>query len=194
MSQAVVRFSADERFGAGALGSLRLLATAAARIEAWAAGTEARRRTAHALQPVHRAGWRVEHDVRLPGGPRLDHLVVGPTGVYLLASKAWQGVVTVDHKGATITPEHDPEAAWTARGAHRSFPPTARSVVRALAGVTGGAVPAPRAVVVVWASFPERATSCAGVSYVAGEHLVDWLEEQPRTGAWPVPAPRRPPW
>ena len=41
-------------------------------------------------------------------------------------------------------------------------------------------MPAPRAVVVVWAPFPERVTDSARVTYVAGEHLADWLIAQPR--------------
>ncbi|RBY84530.1 hypothetical protein DQ241_17805 [Blastococcus sp. TF02A-30] len=179
MTQTTVRALTDDRVDAGASSSLRAIAAAAARVHAWAAGNEARRRTAHALRDVARTGWDVDHDVRLPGGQRIDHLVAGPSGLFLLASRAWQGVVTVDHKGATITPVHDPAAAWTARGAHRSLPATASTVVRALSTTTGGHLPPPRPVVVVWAVFPEQVTVCAGVSYVAGEHLVDWLVAQP---------------
>jgi hypothetical protein len=167
------------RVAAATLGSLRAVAAGAARVQSWAATAEARHRTERALLSIARAGWDIAHDVQLPGVDRLDHLAVGPSGVYLLTSKAWQGMVTVDHKGATITPQHDPGSAWTALGPHRSLPPAASAVVRALAGVTGRPVPAPRAVVVVWAPFPEQVTVCAGVSYVAGEHLADWLVGQP---------------
>jgi hypothetical protein len=154
-------------------------------VHAWAAATEARRRTELALHPLRRSGWDVAHDVRLPGLTRIDHLAAGPSGFYLLASRAWEGVVTVDHKGATITPPRDPWAAWTARGPHRELPPAASAAVRALSAATGRPFPVPRVVVVVWAAFPERVTAGAGIVYVAGEHLADWLVDQP---ARPAPA------
>ena len=163
-----------------AIGSLRLVAGAASRIHTWANGLEARRRTQGALRPLERRGWQVSHDIPLREGGRVDHLVVGPHGVYVLASCAWSGVVTVDQKGATVTPPHDPAAAWTARGQHRTLPPAAVAVVRALSVATGGAVSAPRAVVVVWAPFPDRIADSGGITYVAGDHLADWLSGQPR--------------
>lgn len=186
----------DRAAAARVSSSLRAVATAAARVQAWAEATDARHRTERALHPLRDDGWDVAHDVRLPGVDRIDHLAAGPSGMYLLASKSWQGVVTVDHKGATITPPRDQGSAWTARGPHRSLPPVAVTVVRALAAATGRSFPPPRAVVVVWAPFPEGVTVCAGVSYVAGEHLADWLAGQPartdspRPGA--LPRPREP--
>ncbi len=187
MTTTVPMRRADRPAGAGVSGPLRAVATAAARVQAWAEATEARHRTDRALQPLLGDGWDVAHDVRLPGVDRIDHLAAGPSGVYLLASKAWQGVVTVDHKGATITPAHDEASAWTARGPHRSLPPAAAAVVHALAAAGGRSFPAPRVVVVVWAPFPEGVTVCAGVSYVAGEHLVDWLVGQPARTDFPAP-------
>ena len=178
---------------APAVGSLRAVAAAAARVHTWAASTEARRRTQHVLDPLRSSGWHVVHDVRLPGVQPIDHLMTGPGGVYLLMSTAWRGVVTVDQKGATITPERDPGSAWTARGPHRSLPPAASAVARALSAAAGGPVPAPQAVVVVWAPFPDRVAVCAGLSYVAGEHLVEWLAGRPgRSPSAPVPSPRGP--
>lgn len=185
---------ADHPARARSLGPLRAVAATAARVQAWAEATDARRRTERVLHPLRDAGWDVAHDVRLPGVDRIDHLAAGPSGVYLLASKAWQGAVTVDHKGATITPGHDHGSAWTAHGPHRSLPPAAAAVVHALATATGRSFPAPRAVVVVWAPFAERVTVCGGISYVAGEHLVDWLVGQPARleplGPGDLPRPR----
>jgi hypothetical protein len=170
---------------ATSLGSLRAVAAAAARVHTWAAAAEARRRTERALDPLRGTAWDVAHDIRLPGVDRIDHLAAGPSGVYLLASKAWHGVVTVDHKGATITPPREPGAAWTAYGPHRSLAPAASAVVRALSTATGRPFPPARAVVVVWAPFPEQVTLCAGIAYVAGDRLVEWLIEQPARSAPP---------
>lgn len=170
--------SAHRGGGARAVDSLRLVAAAAAQIHSWAIAAEGRRRTEQVLRTLASAGWQVARHIRLPGGGHVDHLAVGPSGVYLLDSRAWQGAVTVDQKGATITPEDDPGAAWTAGGQHRSLPPAAAAVVHALAAATGSPLPAPHAVVVVWAPFLERVAVSGGVTYVAGEHLADWLAGQ----------------
>jgi hypothetical protein len=159
---------------------LRAIATAAAHVQRWAHETEGRRRTREALRPLERSGWHVDHDISLPDGASVDHLVLGPCGVFVVDSRAWDGVVTVDNKGPTITPRHDPRGAWTAYGHHRSLPPAAAAVVRRLAAATGGAVRAPRAVVAIWATFPEQVAESGGVTYVAGSHLARWLSEQPR--------------
>ena len=180
MQTTVPAVTARRGGGAKAIDSLRIVAAAAAQIHSWATAAEGTRRTERVLRSLER-GWQVAHHIKLPGGGHVDHLAVGPTGCYLLDSKAWQGVVTVDQKGATITPEHDPGAAWTARGEHRSLPPVAAAVVRALTAAAGHPLPAPRAVVVIWAPFPDRVAVSGGVTYVAGEHLADWLAGQPRS-------------
>jgi len=61
--------------------------------ERGAAGEEA---TAVALAFLP-AGWTVLHDVRWPGRPRanIDHVVIGPGGIFALDSKHWAGTVTV---------------------------------------------------------------------------------------------------
>jgi hypothetical protein len=41
-------------------------------------------------------------------------------------------------------------------------------------------MPAPRAVVVVWAPFPDAVVVSGGVTYVAGPKLAGWLDDQPR--------------
>ncbi|SFE04706.1 nuclease-related domain-containing protein [Blastococcus tunisiensis] len=179
--------------------SLHTVAAAASRIQHWAATAEGRRRTAEVLRSMDHRVWRVTQHVRLPDGTHADHLAVGPTGCYLLASRAWPGVVTVDHKGATITPDGHPGAAWTARGQHRSFAPAAAALGRSVAARGGGMLPPPRAVVVVWARFPDRLALSGGISYVAGELLAGWLsgrtappdQRVPRRllDADPLPAP-----
>jgi hypothetical protein len=105
----------------------------------------------------------------------MDHLAVGPAGVFVLDSKAWSGVVTVDSDGATITPRDDPDAAWVARGQHRAAARTAARATRALAAAVGLTVPAAQYVVVVWGTFPQGVAASGGVTHVAGEQLHDWM-------------------
>lgn len=168
------------RTGSRAVGPLDVVAAAASRIQAWANCAKGRRRTEHALHSLERTGWQVRHNITLPAGGRVDHLVLGPRGVYVLDSRAWPGVVTVDQKGATVTPRGDPTAAWTAGGHHRALPPAAAAVVRTLSAAMGNVALAPRTLVVVWSPFPDRLAESGGITYIAGDDLVGWLSDQPR--------------
>jgi hypothetical protein len=59
------------------------------RAEHWEAGAEGEERTAQELTRLHR-GYYVLHDLHVPGSSaNIDHLVVGPTGVWLIDTKAY---------------------------------------------------------------------------------------------------------
>jgi hypothetical protein len=59
---------------------------------AWRHGAEGERRTARLLAPLERHGYQVFHDLAVPGSTaNVDHLVVGPTGVYVIDSKRYRG-------------------------------------------------------------------------------------------------------
>jgi hypothetical protein len=59
---------------------------------AWRHGAQGERRTARLLAPLERAGYQVFHDLAVPGSAaNVDHLVVGPTGVYVIDSKRYRG-------------------------------------------------------------------------------------------------------
>jgi hypothetical protein len=160
--------------------ALRFVTAAAAHVQEWAVAAEGRRRTGRVLQSLDREVWHVTQDIRLPDGGHADHLVIGLGGVYLLDSRAWQGVVTVDHKGPTITPHGRPAASWIARGQHCSLAPAAAALGRSLSTAAGHPRPAPRAVVVVWAPFPEGLAVSGGITYIAGDRLCAWISDQPR--------------
>ncbi|MFC3807858.1 nuclease-related domain-containing protein [Terrabacter sp. MAHUQ-38] len=71
-----------------------------AQARAWDAGAEGERRVAAALAHLP-DGWVVLHDRLLrPGrsGVNLDHVVVGPAGIFLVDAKNWAGGTTV-HDG-----------------------------------------------------------------------------------------------
>ncbi|MEZ0578152.1 nuclease-related domain-containing protein [Nocardioides sp. MH1] len=63
----------------------------------WERGAEGEGRTATALQGLPADEWTTYHDVRWPGRQQanLDHVVVGPSGVYVIDSKNWTGTVAV---------------------------------------------------------------------------------------------------
>lgn len=59
-------------------------------------GAEGECATAHALTTLP-SGWTAIHDVRWPGRrlANIDHVVVGPGGVFVIDSKLWSGRVTL---------------------------------------------------------------------------------------------------
>jgi Nuclease-related domain len=65
----------------------------------WHRGAHGERRTARLLDRLVRDGFVVFHDLSVPGNTsaNVDHLVVGPSGVFVIDSKQWTGSV---HQGA----------------------------------------------------------------------------------------------
>jgi hypothetical protein len=65
--------------------------------EAFERGAEGEETTARALAELPMLGWRVFHDMRWPGRryANIDHVVVGPTGVFVIDTKAWSGEIEV---------------------------------------------------------------------------------------------------
>ena len=61
---------------------------------AWRRGAAGERHTARLLDRLGRDGYVVFHDLAMPDSPaNLDHLVVGPSGVFVIDSKQWAGQV-----------------------------------------------------------------------------------------------------
>jgi hypothetical protein len=62
---------------------------------AWQRGAAGERQTALLLDRLTRDGYVVFHDLAVPGNARanVDHLVIGPTGVFVIDSKQWTGQV-----------------------------------------------------------------------------------------------------
>jgi hypothetical protein len=67
---------------------------------AWRRGAAGERRTARLLAALERHGWAVLHDLAVPGSQaNLDHLVIGPGGVFLIDSKQYRGRLQLDLSG-----------------------------------------------------------------------------------------------
>lgn len=89
---------------------------------AWKRGAVGERATSRALRRFERAGWVVLHDRAIPGSKaNIDHLVVGPAGVFVIDSKRWRGRVWTDANGVcwcgSYPLDRAVEGAW--RQAHR---------------------------------------------------------------------------
>jgi hypothetical protein len=64
---------------------------------AWEAGAAGERATGGVLAGLDPEVWSVLHDVRWPGRMRanIDHVAIGPAGVFVIDSKGWSGHVAV---------------------------------------------------------------------------------------------------
>jgi hypothetical protein len=83
---------------AAALVGWRLRFRPSEQARTWQRGAHGERRTARLLDRLTRDGFVVFHDLAVPGSPaNVDHLVIGPTGVFVIDSKQWTGQV---HQGA----------------------------------------------------------------------------------------------
>jgi hypothetical protein len=77
-----------------ALVSWRLRFRPSERARAWQRGAHGERQTARLLDRLDRDGYVVFHDLAMPDSPaNLDHLVIGPSGVFVIDSKQWTGSV-----------------------------------------------------------------------------------------------------
>jgi hypothetical protein len=67
---------------------------------AWRRGAVGERRTARLLAGLERRGWAVLHDLAVAGSrANLDHLVIGPAGVFVIDSKQYCGRLRLDPSG-----------------------------------------------------------------------------------------------
>jgi hypothetical protein len=67
---------------------------------AWRRGAAGERRTARVLAALERQGWVVLHDLAVPRSrANLDHLVIGPGGVFVIDSKQYRGRLQLDPSG-----------------------------------------------------------------------------------------------
>jgi hypothetical protein len=123
----------------------------------WARGAAGEQATAALLRRLAPSRWTVLHDLAVPGSrANIDHLVIGPTGVWVVDTKAFRGKV---------------EARW---GRVRvAGVPLSTASVRWEAEVVADrlGVPARPVVAVHGHGLARRARRCEGVSVVAAARL-----------------------
>jgi hypothetical protein len=76
------------------LASWRLRFRPSEQARTWQRGAAGERRTARLLDRLTRDGFVIFHDLAVPDWPaNVDHLAIGPTGVFVIDSKQWTGTV-----------------------------------------------------------------------------------------------------
>ena len=104
----VVQASVSPAWGAAAAGGVGLLMLSALiempqTTDAWRVGAEGERRTARDLDGLADAGFVVLHDRKVAGyGGNLDHIAIGPSGVWAIETKSLAGKVEIHGDSLTI--------------------------------------------------------------------------------------------
>jgi hypothetical protein len=153
-------------------------------IENWQTGALGEQATAKRLALLEHEGWIVLHDLR-HGERNVDHVVVGPGGVFLLDTKRLDGVVTVDGSTVIVRRIDDPDLEYRHTGASHvvRLAQETHDRVLAVSRIRTWVTP----VMVLWADFPQKVVP-GRCTCVSGDELVDWLRSQP-----PRVAPERVP-
>jgi Nuclease-related domain len=154
---------------------------------AWRRGAAGERRTARLLTPLEQHGWAVLHDLAVPGRPaNLDHLIIGPGGVFAIDSKQYRGRLQLDavgklwHGRYPLAPTLR-AASWEADQAAQVLPDPGMAVVPIVA-VHGAPVPWGKVVtdgVPVVAARRLPSMLCQ-LPVVLGPERVAWLADQAR--------------
>jgi hypothetical protein len=154
---------------------------------AWRRGASGERRTARLLGPLERHGWAVLHDLAVPGSAaNIDHLVIGPGGVFVIDSKQYRGRLQLDALGKLWHGRHPlaptlGAVSWEADQAAGVLPDPGTTVVPIVA-VHGAQVPWGKLVtggVPVVAARRLPSLLCQ-LPAVLGPERVAWLADQAR--------------
>jgi Nuclease-related domain len=142
------------------------------------ADEEAKQRTHTLLSALSERDWTVLADFDPRHG--IDHVVVGPSGVFVIASRKPAG------SGARVRDG----VLWLRRGAdahsdkpgvgiNRQALDAARALAREIRTRTGRG-PTVNPVVVLWCEFPQRVTESSQIAFVQGRELRAWLTHRPQ--------------
>jgi hypothetical protein len=146
-------------------------------IAKWKRGAEGERQTGRVLKKLEARSWKSVHD-RAGKYGNLDHVVVGPGGVFLLDSKNLSGAITLEDAGLKTEYTDAPKDGFTYTSLAGSMRGAAAHLKDQIAATTDLTYWV-QAVVVIWGDFPEREAERDKVAYVSGDHLEAWLSRQP---------------
>ena len=154
---------------------------------AWRRGAAGERRTARLLGQLERQGWAVLHDLALPvSQANIDHLVIGPGGVFAIDTKQYRGRLQLDavgklwHGRYPLAPAVR-AASWEADQAAQVLPDPGMAVVPIVA-VHGAQVPWDKVVTdgVPVVSARRLPSMLRHLPVVLGPERVAWLADQAR--------------
>lgn len=147
-------------------------------VENWQQGASGEQKTAKALQPLVEEGWVVLHDLPATYG-NIDHIVIGPGGVFVLDSKNLGGTAHVEGGEVTVQRYDSPDLKYRYAGTGHlvGMARETREKVLAATRISQWVTPG----MVFWNDFPQRIAEHQRCHYVHGDELADWLRAQPPT-------------
>jgi hypothetical protein len=146
------------------------------RATSWRQGALAERRTGRRLAGLDPAAFHVMHDRVLPDTPtvNLDHLVIGLTGVYTIASRRWTW-------GVRIWADH--RRVWAGRrpliGLHATAAHAAKTVAEVFADELDQIVHVSPVISVHGARLPRGGLKHGGVTFQPVRRLARFIDAQP---------------
>jgi hypothetical protein len=151
-------------------------------LDAWRRASAAERKTEKQLRGLAAKGWRVMHARAVPqdregvSDGQIDHLVIGPTGVYAIDSEKWDKrlpVRTLSHMklfhGPFEKKEQLDEARWEANQASRL-----------LSKALGVEIPVQPSVAIYGPAIPWRVMTVRNVDVYAGAKAKSYLRKRPK--------------
>jgi Nuclease-related domain len=154
---------------------------------AWRQGAAGERRTARLLAPLEHQGWAILHDLAVPGSTaNIDHLVIGPGGVFVIDSNQYRGRLQLDAVGKLWHGRHPlaptlGAVSWEADQAAQALPDPGVAVVPIVA-VHGAQVPWGKVVTdgVPVVAAQRLPSMLLALPAVLGPERVAWLADQAR--------------
>ncbi|MGH3388229.1 MAG: nuclease-related domain-containing protein [Actinomadura sp.] len=151
-------------------------------VDAWQKSSAAERRTERQLRALEKNGWRILHARAVPrdgegaSDGKIDHLVIGPSGVYAIDSEKWDKrlpVRTLSHRklfhGPFNKKDRLDEACWEAGEASRL-----------LSDQVGFEVPVQPSVAIYGPSIPWKVMTVRDVDVYSGGRARAYLRRRPK--------------
>lgn len=151
-------------------------------VDAWQKSSAAERRTERQLRRLEKSGWRVLHARAVPrdeegaSDGKIDHLVIGPSGVYAIDSEKWDKrlpVRTLSHRklfhGPFNKKDRLDEACWEAGQASRI-----------LSAQVGFEVPVQPSVAIYGPAIPWKVMTVRDVDVYSGKRAKAYLRRRPK--------------
>lgn len=140
---------------------------------------DAAQRTDRLLQRLADRDWDVITDVADRYG--LDHVLVGPGGVFAIASQMPAGVGAARVKDGMLWLRKggDSRADKPGGAINRQVVEAAKALHKEIRARTGRG-PNVRPVVVLWCEFPQAVAESSRIAFVRGRDLPDWLSQRPQ--------------
>ncbi|MEU4235541.1 nuclease-related domain-containing protein [Nonomuraea sp. NPDC026600] len=144
-------------------------------VRTWRRGALGERRTARRLQELELTGYLVLHDRALPRGrANVDHLAVGPAGVFVIDSKQWRRDKRITRRGRTVRTGH----RWTPDEV-RSALYESQSVAQALTALMGRRVEVTPVIAVHGLHVPFRGLRVADAQVLRASMVPSWILRRP---------------